>query len=85
MQLPGDVDSFLLHPEPGLFVTGDFGQMGSFWEALSEWGPSAVSSASAEGGTAVIGYSTAVLMVAVYGLGSLAVRAVVLARRDVTS
>jgi len=33
----------------------------------------------------VIGYSTAVFMVAVYGLGSLAVSAVVLARRDVTS
>lgn len=59
--------------------------VGSFWETLSEWGPSAVSSALAEGGTAVIGYSTAVLMVAVYGLASLAVSAVVLSRRDVTS
>ena len=42
--------------------------VGSFWEALGEWGSSAVSSALAGGGTAVIGYSTAVVMVAAYGL-----------------
>jgi len=59
--------------------------VGTFWEALGEWGPSAVSSALAEGGTAVIGYSTALVMVAVYGLASLAASAVVLSRRDVTS
>ena len=59
--------------------------VGSFWGALGEWGPSAVSSALVEGGTAIIGYSTAVVMVAVYGLVGLVASAVVLSRRDVNS
>ena len=57
----------------------------TFWEALGEWGPSAASSALADGGTAVIGYSTAAVLAAVYGFASLSVSAVVLSRRDVTS
>jgi len=59
--------------------------VGAFWEALGEWGPSAISSAMADGGTELIGYATALLMVAVYGLASLAISSVVLVRRDVTS
>lgn len=56
-----------------------------FWEALGEWGPAAAFGALADGGTAVITYSTAVVLVAAYGLACLAISATVLARRDVTS
>ncbi len=57
----------------------------SFWEALGEWGPAAASSALVDGGTAVIGYSTAAVLVAVYGLAGLTISSTVLSRRDVTS
>jgi ABC-type transport system involved in multi-copper enzyme maturation permease subunit len=57
----------------------------TFWDALGEWGPSAVFSSLAEGGTAAIAYGTAAILAAGYGLISLAISSTVLARRDVTS
>lgn len=57
----------------------------TFWEALGEWGPSAAASALVDGGTAVIGYTTAAVLVAIYGLASLTISSTVLTRRDVTS
>ena len=52
--------------------------VGTFWDSLGEWGPSAVFSALAEGGTAAISYAAAVILAAGYGLISLAISSTVL-------
>lgn len=66
----------------------------TFWKALGEWGPAAVSNALATGGAAGtslgavrpdVAYATAAILAVGYGLVSLAISSIVLARRDVTS
>ena len=59
--------------------------VGSFWDALGDWGPATMLSTFAGGGTAAIGYATAAVLAAAYGLASVAVTSTVLVRRDITS
>jgi len=66
-----------------------------FWDTLGQWGPSAVSNALAVGGTGgegmmggaapLIAYGTAAILAVGYGILSVAVSSITLARRDVTS
>lgn len=66
----------------------------TFWKALGEWGPAAVSNALATGGAAGtslgevrpdIAYATAAILAVGYCIISLAISSTLLARRDVTS
>jgi len=69
--------------------------IGAFWNGLSQWGPAAVSSVLAAGGTGASGmmggatpgisYATAILVAIGYSLLALTITSTVLARRDVTS
>jgi ABC-2 type transport system permease protein len=69
--------------------------IGTFWDSLSQWGPSAVTNALAVGGAGgaglmggaapVITYLTAALLALGYDVLATAITATVLARRDVTS
>ncbi len=69
--------------------------IGAFWDGLARWGPAAVSTALAVGGTGRIGmfdgatpgisYATAILIAIGYSLLALTITSTVLARRDVTS
>ena len=75
------------------FVLGE-ALIGAFWKPLGEWGPSAVATVVATGGAAGmnlgaprsgVAFATAALLALCYGLVSVAVSAMVVARRDVTS
>ena len=69
--------------------------IGAFWDGLSRWGPAAVSTALAAGGSGGIGvidgatptisYATAILLAIGYSALALTITSAVLTRRDITS
>jgi ABC-type transport system involved in multi-copper enzyme maturation permease subunit len=69
----------------GYFLLGERLLLNSLWPSTEEWLPAGVLSALAEGGNPAIGYGTAIVLAAAYGLGAFLLAATAFARRDITA